>query len=49
MKGGDVNQWRDKSGFEEDNETWLNKEVEGVRYREAEWRGEPPVGSWRDV
>ena len=29
---------RDCSGFEEDNETWLNAETaEGVRYRQAEW------------
>lgn len=45
----DSGNWIDKSGYEEDNETWLNAEVEGVKYREAEWRAEPEPGTWRDV
>lgn len=48
-EGADVTKWQDKSGFEEDHETWLNAEVGGVKYPEAEWRVDPPEGSWRDV
>lgn len=40
---------KDKSGYEEKNETWLNAEVDGVKYREAEWRTSPTKGSWKDV
>lgn len=42
-------EWEDRSGFDEGNDTWLNSEVGGVKYREAEWRRDAPGGSWRDV
>ncbi|KAF2685289.1 hypothetical protein K458DRAFT_430839 [Lentithecium fluviatile CBS 122367] len=45
---GSVKSERDKSGYSEDNETWLNTEVGGVRFREAEWR-RPENFTWRDV
>ena len=45
----EIGEQKDRSGYEEDNETWLNAEVGGVKYREAEWRTDPPKGSWRDV
>jgi hypothetical protein len=45
---GSAKSRRDKSGYGEDNETWLNTEVGGVRFREAEWR-RPGALSWRDV
>jgi hypothetical protein len=38
-----------KSGYEESNDTWLNAEVGGVKYREAAWRRDAPEGLWRDV
>ncbi|KAJ4293327.1 hypothetical protein N0V90_008609 [Kalmusia sp. IMI 367209] len=40
--------WKDKSGFDEDNDAWLNSVVGGDKYREAEWQS-APEGSWRDV
>jgi hypothetical protein len=39
---------RDQNGYSEDNQTWLNTEVGGVRFREAEWR-RPGAVSWKDV
>ncbi|KAF1954146.1 hypothetical protein CC80DRAFT_595284 [Byssothecium circinans] len=31
-------EWQDRSGFDEDNETWLNAETPGgVRYRQTDW------------
>lgn len=47
--GVDTSEEKDKSGYEENNETWLNAEVEGVKYREAEWRTSPTKGLWKDV
>ncbi|KAK7188945.1 hypothetical protein PSPO01_05054 [Paraphaeosphaeria sporulosa] len=41
--------WKDQSGYAEENDTWLNSEVRGVKYREAEWRKDAIEGSWRDV
>ncbi|KAL1593811.1 hypothetical protein SLS60_010543 [Paraconiothyrium brasiliense] len=41
--------WNDKSGYEETNDTWLNAEVGGVKFREAAWKRAAPEGSWRDV
>jgi hypothetical protein len=38
---------KDRSGYSEDNETWLNSEMAGVKYREASWR-RPGGFSWRD-
>lgn len=38
---GSSGKWTSKkadSGYEEDNETWLNTEVGGVKFREAVWR-----------
>ena len=42
-------EWQDRSGYDEGNDTWLNSEVSGVKYRKAEWRRDAPEGSWRDV
>lgn len=42
-------EWKDPSGYDEGNDTWLNSEVGGVKYREAEWRRDAPGASWRDV
>ncbi|KAJ4346851.1 uncharacterized protein N0V89_010783 [Didymosphaeria variabile] len=47
--GATTGDWNDKSGYEEGNDTWLNAEVGGVKFREAAWKREPPEGSWRDV
>ncbi|KAF2246040.1 hypothetical protein BU26DRAFT_60671 [Trematosphaeria pertusa] len=35
---------KDKSGYDEDNETWLNASWSGIRVREAEWKKD-----WKDV
>jgi hypothetical protein len=45
---GSAKSQRNKSGYSEDNETWLNTEVGGVKFREAEWR-RPGAISWKDV
>ncbi|KAL5426213.1 hypothetical protein PMIN04_002109 [Paraphaeosphaeria minitans] len=41
--------WKDQSGYEEGNDTWLNSEAGGVKYREAEWRKDAPAGRRREV
>ncbi|KAF2448909.1 hypothetical protein P171DRAFT_518352 [Karstenula rhodostoma CBS 690.94] len=48
-EGAEGSDWKDQSGYDEGNDTWLNSEVGGVKYREAEWRRDAPEGSWRDV
>ena len=45
---GSAKSRRDKSGYSEENETWLNSELGGMKFREAEWR-RPGAISWRDV